>query len=139
MPRREQAAHRLYVSLFATSASCKKNKSNREVIFDPLLTWERARNKLSSTLQGCPVVFLYLLYYSVILFTLVQARWQSGYAADCNSVYAGSIPTRASSSEDRRQINSIDALDSKSIGITTTSSTLPTISARLRYSATNPP
>ncbi len=24
------------------------------------------------------------------------ARWQSGYAADCNSVYAGSIPTRAS-------------------------------------------
>ena len=26
----------------------------------------------------------------------VKARWQSGYAADCNSVYAGSIPTRAS-------------------------------------------
>ena len=26
------------------------------------------------------------------------ARWQSGYAADCNSVYAGSIPTRASNS-----------------------------------------
>ena len=25
-----------------------------------------------------------------------MARWQSGYAADCNSVYAGSIPTRAS-------------------------------------------
>ena len=25
------------------------------------------------------------------------ARWQSGYAADCKSVYAGSIPTRASS------------------------------------------
>ncbi len=25
-----------------------------------------------------------------------KARWQSGYAADCNSVYAGSIPTRAS-------------------------------------------
>ena len=24
------------------------------------------------------------------------ARWQSGYAADCNSVYAGSIPTLAS-------------------------------------------
>ena len=24
------------------------------------------------------------------------ARWQSGYAADCKSVYAGSIPTRAS-------------------------------------------
>ena len=27
---------------------------------------------------------------------LFKARWQSGYAADCNSVYAGSIPTRAS-------------------------------------------
>ena len=26
----------------------------------------------------------------------VTARWQSGYAADCNSVYAGSIPTLAS-------------------------------------------
>ncbi len=25
-----------------------------------------------------------------------KARWQSGHAADCNSVYAGSIPTRAS-------------------------------------------
>ena len=25
-----------------------------------------------------------------------EARWQSGYAADCNSVYAGSIPTLAS-------------------------------------------
>ena len=28
--------------------------------------------------------------------TGLTARWQSGYAADCNSVYAGSIPTRAS-------------------------------------------
>ena len=25
-----------------------------------------------------------------------MAEWQSGYAADCNSVYAGSIPTSAS-------------------------------------------
>ena len=25
-----------------------------------------------------------------------MARWQSGYAADCNSVNAGSIPTSAS-------------------------------------------
>ena len=25
-----------------------------------------------------------------------MAGWQSGYAADCNSVYAGSIPTPAS-------------------------------------------
>src|SRR5690554_683955 len=29
-------------------------------------------------------------------FQAYPARWQSGYAADCNSVYAGSIPTRAS-------------------------------------------
>ena len=29
-------------------------------------------------------------------FPAATARWQSGYAADCNSVYAGSIPTRAS-------------------------------------------
>ena len=28
----------------------------------------------------------------------LKARWQSGHAADCNSVYAGSIPTRASNS-----------------------------------------
>ena len=28
-----------------------------------------------------------------------MAGWQSGYAADCNSVYAGSIPTPASISE----------------------------------------
>ena len=27
---------------------------------------------------------------------IVMARWQSGYAADCNSVNAGSIPTSAS-------------------------------------------
>jgi hypothetical protein len=25
-----------------------------------------------------------------------QARWQSGHAADCNSVHRGSIPRRAS-------------------------------------------
>ena len=25
-----------------------------------------------------------------------MAEWQSGYAADCKSVYAGSIPTSAS-------------------------------------------
>ena len=25
-----------------------------------------------------------------------SAEWQSGHAADCKSVYAGSIPTRAS-------------------------------------------
>ena len=31
-----------------------------------------------------------------LLSTTAEARWQSGYAADCNSVYAGSIPTLAS-------------------------------------------
>lgn len=29
-----------------------------------------------------------------------MARWQSGDAADCKSVYAGSIPTRASNISD---------------------------------------
>ena len=27
---------------------------------------------------------------------VTKARWQSGYAAACKAVYAGSIPTRAS-------------------------------------------
>jgi hypothetical protein len=30
------------------------------------------------------------------LIAYLKARWQSGHAADCNSVNAGSIPTRAS-------------------------------------------
>ena len=30
------------------------------------------------------------------LLQILMAGWQSGYAADCNSVYAGSIPTPAS-------------------------------------------
>ena len=30
------------------------------------------------------------------LHILIVAEWQSGYAADCKSVYAGSIPTSAS-------------------------------------------
>ena len=30
--------------------------------------------------------------------SVTLARWQSGHAADCNSAYAGSIPTRASNS-----------------------------------------
>ncbi len=40
------------------------------------------------------------------LVSSLKARWQSGYAADCNSVYAGSIPTRASNylSVCRRQV-----------------------------------
>ncbi len=36
-----------------------------------------------------------------------KAGWQSGYAADCNSVYAGSIPTPASISHDSVAISSI--------------------------------
>ncbi len=31
--------------------------------------------------------------------SIIEAGWQSGHAADCNSVYAGSIPTPASISE----------------------------------------
>jgi hypothetical protein len=33
--------------------------------------------------------------------TISEARWQSGYAADCKSVNAGSIPTRASNFPER--------------------------------------
>ena len=39
-----------------------------------------------------------------------MARWQSGYAADCKSVNAGSIPTRASNIPDN------DALISAGLG-----------------------
>ena len=34
-----------------------------------------------------------------LAFLDMQARWQSGHADDCNSSYAGSIPTRASISK----------------------------------------
>ena len=37
-----------------------------------------------------------MILIAISLKWLIQAEWQSGYAADCNSVYAGSIPTRAS-------------------------------------------
>ena len=45
------------------------------------------------------------------------ARWQSGYAADCNSVYAGSIPTLASISYfvQARVAELVDATDLKSV------------------------
>lgn len=33
---------------------------------------------------------------SITLALVKKAGWQSGYAADCNSVHAGSIPTPAS-------------------------------------------
>ena len=35
-----------------------------------------------------------------------EAGWQSGYAADCKSVYAGSIPTRASNISDNDSLMS---------------------------------
>ncbi len=43
-----------------------------------------------------------------------EARWQSGYAADCNSVYAGSIPTLAFSEGHARVAELVDAADLKS-------------------------
>ena len=45
-----------------------------------------------------------------------MARWQSGYAADCNSVYAGSIPTLASIFPcNARVAELVDAADLKSV------------------------
>lgn len=32
----------------------------------------------------------------MIVWSCLLARWQNGYVADCKSVYAGSIPARAS-------------------------------------------
>ena len=47
---------------------------------------------------------------------LSVARWQSGYAADCNSVYAGSIPTLASIFLlNARVAELVDAADLKSV------------------------
>ena len=45
------------------------------------------------------MVNIFLLNYKYFLRnigSLVQAWWQSGYAEDCKSFYAGSIPTQAS-------------------------------------------
>ena len=42
-----------------------------------------------------------------------MAGWQSGHAADCNSVYAGSIPTSASIGK-ARVVKSVDTGDLKS-------------------------
>src|SRR5690606_17084163 len=48
------------------------------------------------------------------------AWWQSGYAADCKSAYAGSIPTQASISVAgngcARMAKLVDARDLKSLG-----------------------
>ena len=43
----------------------------------------------------------------------MMAGWQSGHAADCNSVYAGSIPTSASIGK-ARVVKSVDTGDLKS-------------------------
>ena len=43
-----------------------------------------------------------------------MAGWQSGHAADCNSVYAGSIPTSASNLVKARVVKSVDTGDLKS-------------------------
>ena len=43
-------------------------------------------------------LYLVILFYTISLrwYFYFSARWQSGYAADCKSVYGGSIPFRAS-------------------------------------------
>ncbi len=63
---------------------------------------------------------------SSLLFRSNLARWQSGHVADCNSVYAGSIPTRASiypclsqgrwlQASTARVVKSVDTRDLKSL------------------------
>ena len=42
-------------------------------------------------------------FFLLNIATLVQAWWQSGYAEDCKSFYAGSIPTQASKKKDARK------------------------------------
>ena len=47
---------------------------------------------------------------------IVQARWQSGYAAACKAVDAGSIPTLASNQlPEARVAELVDATDLKSV------------------------
>ena len=43
-----------------------------------------------------------------------MAEWQSGYAAACKAVYAGSIPTSASN-PDARVVKLVDTTDLKSV------------------------
>ena len=47
-----------------------------------------------------------------------MAGWQSGYAADCNSVYVGSIPVPASKIYSLKSIGWEHFLESFSIGAT---------------------
>ena len=60
---------------------------------------------------------------SSLLFRSNLARWQSGHADDCNSSYAGSIPTRASiflpllfGVLPARVVKPVDTRDLKSLG-----------------------
>ena len=47
---------------------------------------------------------------------IVQARWQSGYAAACKAVDAGSIPTLASNQLSQARVAElVDATDLKSV------------------------
>lgn len=45
-----------------------------------------------------------------------RARWQSGHAADCKSVYLGSTPGRASINL-AQVVKSVDTRDLKSLGL----------------------
>ena len=57
---------------------------------------------------------LFFLQRLLICAHQVMAGWQSGHAADCNSVYAGSIPTSASKFGNARVVKSVDTGDLKS-------------------------
>ena len=46
-----------------------------------------------------------------------MALWRSGDAADCKSVYAGSIPTSASNFSFARMAKLVDARDLKSLDL----------------------
>ena len=45
-----------------------------------------------------------------------MAGWQSGYAAACKAVYAGSIPAPASTTHYAQVAKQVDARDLKSLG-----------------------
>ncbi len=69
-----------------------------------------------------------------------MAGWQSGHAADCNSVYAGSIPTSASIGK-ARVVKSVDTGDLKSPPTKRASSSLAsgTIFQLMKYGANKNP
>ena len=62
------------------------------------------------------------------IFKSFAARWQSGYAAACKAVYAGSIPARASRHDEflllcvARMVKFVDTRDLKSLGASRTGS-----------------